>query len=56
MNEYSILIQWSNENKLFLVTIAEFCDRVVMPCTHGKIREEAINNGEKVIEMYLKAW
>lgn len=30
--------------------------RVVMPCTHGKTREEAIRNGEEVIEMYLEAW
>ncbi|WP_127024209.1 MULTISPECIES: type II toxin-antitoxin system HicB family antitoxin [Cyanophyceae] len=41
---------------MFLVTILEFGDRVVMPCTHGKTREEAIRNGEKVIEMYLEAW
>jgi predicted RNase H-like HicB family nuclease len=27
-----------------------------MPCTHGKTREEAICNGEEVIEMYLEAW
>ena len=27
-----------------------------MPCTHGKTREEAILNGEEVIEMYLEAW
>jgi predicted RNase H-like HicB family nuclease len=27
-----------------------------MPCTHGKTREEAIHNGEEVIEMYLEAW
>ena len=27
-----------------------------MPCTHGKTREEAITNGEDVIEMYLEAW
>ena len=40
----------------FLVTIPEFADRVVMPCTHGKTREEAITNGEDVIEMYLEAW
>ncbi|WP_309228838.1 type II toxin-antitoxin system HicB family antitoxin [Microcoleus sp. FACHB-831] len=31
-------------------------DRVVMPCTHGKTREEAIHNGEEVIDMYLEAW
>lgn len=27
-----------------------------MPCTHGKTREEAIHNGEEVIEMYLETW
>lgn len=27
-----------------------------MPCTHGKTREEAIQIGEDVIEMYLEAW
>ena len=56
MNRYSMIIQWSDEDQLFLVTIPEFCDRVVMPCTHGKTREEAIRNGEEVIEMYLEAW
>ncbi|WP_253276378.1 type II toxin-antitoxin system HicB family antitoxin [Synechococcus sp. PCC 6312] len=27
-----------------------------MPCTYGKTREEAIQKGEEVIEMYLDAW
>lgn len=27
-----------------------------MPCTHGRTREEAIHNGEEVIEIYLEAW
>ena len=65
MNQYSMIVQWSSEDRLFLVTIPEFsdqakpgseADRVVMPCTHGKTREEAIHNGEEVIEMYLEAW
>ncbi len=56
MNQYSMILQWSNEDELFLVTIPEFSDRVVMPCTHGKTREEAICKGEEVIEMYLEAW
>lgn len=51
-----MIIQWSDEDQLFLVTIPEFSDRVIMPCTHGKTLEEAIHNGEEVIEMYLKAW
>ena len=56
MNQYSMIIQWSEVDRLFLVTIPEFSDRVIMPCTHGKTRQEAINNGEEVIEMYLEAW
>jgi len=56
MSRYSMIVQWSDEDGLFLVTIPEFSDRVVMPCTHGKTREEAIHNGEEVIEMYLEAW
>ncbi len=56
MSQYSMIVQWNDEDRLFLVTIPEFSDRVVMPCTHGKTREEAIRNGEEVIEMYLEAW
>ena len=36
--------------------MASATQRVMMPCTHGKTREEAIRNGEEVIEMYLEAW
>ena len=56
MNRYSTIVQWSDEDRLFLVTIPEFADRVIMPCTHGETREAAIRNAEEVIEMYLEAW
>lgn len=56
INRYSMILQWSDEDQLFLITIPEFADRVIMPCTHGKTREEAIRNGEEVILMYLEAW
>ena len=56
MNHSSMVIQWSEDDQLFLVTIPEFSELVVMPCTHGKTREEAIRNSEDVIEMYLEAW
>jgi predicted RNase H-like HicB family nuclease len=55
MSRYSIIVELSDEDRLFLVTIPEFSDRVVRPCTHGKTRSEAIHNGEEVIEMYLEA-
>jgi antitoxin HicB len=38
------------------LTIPEFAERVVMPCTHGKTRSEAIRHGEEVLEIYLEAW
>ncbi|TAE60773.1 MAG: type II toxin-antitoxin system HicB family antitoxin [Nostocales cyanobacterium] len=56
MTQYSMIVQWSEEDQLFLVTIPEFSNLVIMPCTHGKTREEAIRHGEEVIEMYLEAW
>lgn len=37
-----MIIQWSDEYRLFLVTIPEFADRVVMPCTHGKTRSDIL--------------
>jgi predicted RNase H-like HicB family nuclease len=64
MNRYSMTVQWSDEDQLFLVTIPEFADDlrsvvdhwVLMPCTHGQTREQSIRNGKDVIEMYLEAW
>ena len=40
MNRYSMIVEWSDEDRLFLVTIPAFSELVVMPCTHGKTREE----------------
>jgi len=56
MSKYSMTIEWSEEDRLFLVTIPEFSDLVEMPCTYGRNRTKAIKNGEEVIEMYLEAW
>jgi len=50
-----MIVQWSDEDRLFLVTIPEFAYRVIMPCTYGKTRSEPIHHGEEVIEMYLEA-
>ena len=56
MNRYSTIVQWSDQDRLFLVTIPEFADRAILPCTHGETREAAIRNAEEAIEMYLEAW
>jgi predicted RNase H-like HicB family nuclease len=56
MNRYTVIVQWSDEDRMFLVTVPDFADRVIMPCARGETREEAICNGEEVIAMYLEAW
>ena len=56
MSRYSMNVQWSEADQLFLVTIPEFADLVVMPCTHDETRGQALHNGEEVIEMYLEDW
>ncbi|GET37324.1 type II toxin-antitoxin system HicB family antitoxin [Microseira wollei] len=41
---YSLLIQWSQEDGLYLVTLPEFASIAMQPCTYGKTYEEAIAN------------
>ena len=55
-SNYSMLIQWSDEDKIFVVTIPEFVDRVMMPCTHGDSYEDAVQAGQEVIETFLEIW
>lgn len=51
---YSMLIQWSDEDLAYLVTLPEWADRVAMPCTHGATYEEAAHNGEEVLRLLLR--
>ncbi|NJR58952.1 MAG: type II toxin-antitoxin system HicB family antitoxin [Cyanobacteria bacterium CRU_2_1] len=51
---YSLLIQWSDEDNLYLVTIPEFAELVMQPCTHGKTYEEAVKNAQEAIASYLE--
>ena len=47
---YSMIIQWSDEDNKFIVTIPEFVGAV----THGNTYEEAVKNGKEVIELCIK--
>ena len=53
---YSMLIQWSEIDRIFVVTIPEFIGRVSMPCTEGDTQEEAAKHGLEVIETFLEIW
>ncbi len=50
---YSMVIEWSEEDEAFLVTLPEWSDRVIMPVTHGSTYGEAVQNGQEVLEMLV---
>jgi predicted RNase H-like HicB family nuclease len=47
-----MLIEWSEEDQVFAVTLPEFpCNR-----THGATYEEAAKNGQEVLELLIETW
>ena len=47
---YSMIIEWSDEDDVYIVTVPE-----LPGCrTHGSTREEAVRHGEEVIELWLE--
>lgn len=54
MNRYSMLIQWSDEDQAYVVTLPEF----PLCRTHGATYDEAVKHGQEalasVIESYLE--
>lgn len=46
---YSMLIQWDDEDNIYIVSIPELKLK-----THGKTYDEAIKNALEVIELYLE--
>ncbi|WP_058998356.1 type II toxin-antitoxin system HicB family antitoxin [Leptolyngbya sp. NIES-2104] len=49
---YSMVIQWSEEDKLYLVHLPEFPSQHFV--THGATYEEAAKRGQEVIEMLIE--
>jgi predicted RNase H-like HicB family nuclease len=52
---YSILIEWSEEDQAYLVILPEWADRVIMPATHGSTYDEAVKNGQQVLELLIES-
>lgn len=53
MERYSMNIQWSDEDQMFLVTLPEWSEYVEAPMTYGKTYEEAVRNGEDALESLI---
>ena len=52
---YSILIEWSERDQAYLVFLPEWAERVIMPATHGNTYDEAITNGQEVLELLVES-
>jgi len=50
---YSMLIEWSEEDQTYLVTLPEWAGYVLMPVTHGETYTEAVQHGQEVLEMLI---
>lgn len=50
--QYSMVIQWSDEDQKYLVHLPEFPWQHFM--THGETYEEAARHGQEVIEMLVE--
>ncbi len=50
-SEYSIVIQWSDEDKKYIVSLPEFGPYAH---THGNTYADALNNGEEVLELLIE--
>ena len=50
MTKYSMILQWSDEDEVFVVSLPEFphCK------THGETYAEAVQNGQDMIESLLE--
>jgi antitoxin HicB len=51
--QYSMLIEWSEADQAYLVTLPEWAQQVIMPVTHGNTYDEAVKNGREVLEMLI---
>ncbi len=54
-DRYSLIIQWSDEDECFVVTLPEFTD-VMQPATHGDTYEEAAKNGRELLETPIEIY
>lgn len=54
--KYTIVIQWSDEDNCFVVFLPEFSQNVIQPVTHGETYEEALKNGQEVLELIMEEY
>ena len=51
---YTVIIQWSEDDRCFVVFLPEFVGRVIQPVTHGDSYEEALSHAQEVLELLIE--
>ena len=50
---YTMVIQWSDADQAYLVSLPEWADRVLGPVTHGESYEDAVKHGHEALEALI---
>ena len=50
---YSMLVQWSDEDQAYVVTLPEWEGRVFNPVTHGETYQQAIENAHEALSALI---
>ncbi len=50
---YLMIIQWTDEDRAYVVSLPEWAGRVLNPVTHGETYDEAVKNGTEAIEALM---
>lgn len=51
---HTVVIQWSDDDRCFVVFLPEFIGRVMQPVTHGDSYEEALSHAQEVLELLIE--
>ena len=51
---HTVAVQWSDDDRCFVVFLPEFIRRVMQPVTHGDSYEEALSHAQEVLELLIE--
>jgi antitoxin HicB len=50
---YSIIIEWSDVDQCYVVTLPEWADKFAMPCGEGRTYDDALQSAEDALETFI---
>lgn len=50
---YSIIIEWSDVDQRYVVTLPEWADKYAMPCGDGQTYDEALQSAKDALETFI---